>query len=457
MRIIFITLIIIFSSTLFAQDAEQKYNKVLSSIEKYYYQAFSKDEIINKGVNKLIETTPLFTPQEKKKINIKFKYYDNEYGVDSRESVDKKIKIIIEFLSKHVIYKEEVYNILIHATMQSLDVHSSYLDKKHMQELAIYTEGAFGGLGIAIGKKEKALSIISLIDDSPAFKAGIKVGDEIIKINETSCKNISLNKAVSLMRGKVNTSVNLIIDRNNKIIPVTIVRDFIKIRSVYSKKLPNDLLYLKITTFDKNALENITKAINENFLSRGAIILDVRNNPGGLITQAVGIADLFINRGNIITQKGRSSITQKSYNASKEKTLTDVPLVVLINAGSASAAEILSGALQIHHRATLIGERSFGKGNVQEILALNEEESIKLTVAQYFLADGNSIHNIGIKPNYVVNTDIIDGYDFALEAAEDYLNNKNLFNKKYLTQAYGLTMGHKRFRHQDIDKTLDFK
>ncbi len=356
-----------------------------------------------------------------------------------------------------MIYKEEIYNILIHSTMQSLDVHSSYLDKKHMQELTIYTEGAFGGLGIGISKKKKALIIISLIDNSPAFKAGIKVGDKIIKINEISCEHIPLNKAVTLMRGKVNTSVNLTIDRNNKIIPVTIVRDFIKIKSVYSKKLPNDLLYLKITTFDKNVLENITKAIDKNLLSSGAIILDVRNNPGGFTTQAVGIADLFISRGNIITQKGRSSITQKSYNASKEKTLTDVPLVVLINAGSASASEILSGALQMHHRATLIGERSFGKGNIQEILTLNEEESIKLTVAQYFLADGNSIHNIGIKPDYTINTDIIDGYDIALEAAEDYLNNKTIFNKKYFTQAYGSAMEHKRFRHQDIDKKLDFK
>ncbi|NOR57497.1 MAG: PDZ domain-containing protein, partial [Sulfurimonas sp.] len=420
MRIIFIALsTIIFSASLFALDGEEKYKKVVSNIEKHYYQAFSKDQIISKGVERFLETTSLLAKDDKKKINVKFKFYNNKYGEDSKESAYKKIKTIIEFLLKQMFSKEEIYDILIHVTMESLDAHSGYLDKKHMQELKIHTEGVFGGLGITIGKRENRLTIISPIDDTPAFKAGIKAGDVILKINEISSENMSIKKAVSLMRGKVNTSIKLTILRNTEIIPVTIVRDLIRIKSVDVRELPNDILYLKIVAFDKKALQNITKAIKQKSSSSGSIILDLRNNPGGLLSESVAIADLFMNRGNIITQKGRSSMALKSYDASKLKTLTEVPLVVLINAGSASASEILSGALQMHSRATIIGERSFGKGNVQAILPVTKEEYIKLTVAQYLLADGNSIHNIGLKPDYILNTDIVDGYDVALEAAED--------------------------------------
>ncbi|WP_372999777.1 S41 family peptidase [Sulfurimonas sp.] len=451
MRIIFIAIItVIFSASLFALDGEQKYNKVISSIEKYYYKAFSKDEIITKGLDEFIENTSLLGQDDKKKIDVKFKFYNNKYGKDSKESAYKKIKTIIEFLLKEMFSKEEIYDILIHATMESLDSHSSYLDKKHMQELKIQTEGVFGGLGITVGKRENKLTIVSPIDDTPAFKAGIKAGDIILKINEIPCENMSINKAVTLMRGKVNTSIKLTILRDSEIFPVTIVRDFIRIKSVDTRELPNDILYLKITTFDKNALKSITKAIKEKKSSNRSIILDLRNNPGGLLSESVAIADLFMNRGNIITQNGRSSIVLKSYSATEEKTLTEAPLVVLINAGSASASEILSGALQIHNRATIIGERSFGKGNVQSIIPISKEESIKLTVAHYLLADGNSIHNIGIKPNYIVNTDIENGYDVALAAAEDYLNNQNIFKNKYLTKAYGTGIERKRFRNQNI-------
>jgi len=451
MRILLIALTtIILTTSLFSLEGEQKYKKVISSIEKYYYQAFSKDKIISKGVGEFLETTSLISKDDKKKINVKFKFYNNKYGADSKESAYKKIKTIIEFLLKEMFSKEEIYDILIHATMESLDAHSSYLDKKHMQELKILTEGVFGGLGITIGKRENRLTIISPIDDTPAFKAGIKAGDIILKINEISSENMSISKAVSLMRGKVNTSIKLTILRNTEIFPVTIVRDLIRIKSVETRELPNDILYLKISTFDKKALQNITKAIKQKSSSYDSIVLDLRNNPGGLLSESVAIADLFMNRGNIITQKGRLSMALKSYNASKEKTLTEVPLVVLINSGSASASEILSGSLQMHNRATIIGERSFGKGNVQAILPITKEESIKLTVAQYLLADGNSIHNIGIKPNYIVNTDIVDGYDVALEAAEDYLNNKNIFDNKYLAKAYGSGLERKRFRNQNI-------
>ncbi|EDZ63837.1 periplasmic protease, S41A subfamily [Sulfurimonas gotlandica GD1] len=440
----------IFTTSLFGLDAKVKYDKVISSVEKYYYIAFTKDQIINKGIAEFLASTSLLNADAKKKINTKFTFYDNKYGADSKECAYEKIKTIIEFLLQQMFSNEEVYDILIHSTMNSLDAHSSYLDKKHMQELKVQTEGVFGGLGITVSKKEKKLTVVSPLDNTPAFRAGIKAGDIILKINELPCENMSLNKAVSLMRGKVDTSINLTISRKGELIPITIVRELIKIRSVDARELPNDILYLKISTFDKKVINDLSKAI-KNYETNGmGIILDLRNNPGGLLSEAVDVVDMFMNRGNIITQQGRSSFDKVSYDTSKEKTLTEAPLVVLINAGSASASEIVSGALQVHHRATLMGERSFGKGYVQAILPIDEEESVKLTVAEYLLADGKSIHNIGIKPDYEIDADIVDGYDRVLEAAQDYLNNKAIFDEKYLAKAYGIQTLSKRFRNKNI-------
>ncbi|MFT5835139.1 MAG: carboxyl-terminal processing protease [Sulfurimonas sp.] len=417
MRIVFMALVaVIFTASIFALDNEQKYHKVVSTIEKNYYLSLSKNQIISKGLLEFVNTTSLLSKAQKKKIYIKFKSYD----------INKKINIIKELLVQNLFSKEEIYKILINETMKSLDANSNYLDKKHMQSLKIQTEGVYGGLGLRISKKNSALTVLSSLHNSPAFKAGIKKGDIILKINDFTSENISLSEAANLMRGKVNTSIKLTILRNAEIRHLSVIRNFIQIKSVDAKKLSNDILYLKILTFDKHALEHITKLMKENLDSTKSIIIDLRNNPGGLLTQAVGIADLFMNRGNIITQKGRSNIPQTIYNASKENTLTNLPLVVIINKESASAAEILSGALQMHNRATLIGEKSFGKGNVQAIFPINKEESIKLTVAQYLLADGNSIHNIGIKPDYNVNTDIVDGYDLALDKAQEYLSNKKI-------------------------------
>lgn len=431
MRMIIVPLaIIIFATSLFGLDANAKYDKVVLSIEKHYYQVLTKYQIMNKGMNEFLKTTSLLTQDDKIRINIKFNSYDNKYGINSKESIYRKIKITTDTLLNQMFSKEKIYEILIDSTLRSLDAHSSYLDKKHMQDLKIQTEGVFGGLGITVSKKEKKLIVVSTLDDSPAFKAGIKAGDKIIKISEIFCENILLSKAVTLMRGKVGTYINLTIDRKGHIFKVNILRDFVKVKSVEFKKLPNNILYLKISVFDKKTFVDIAKVIEKNEASSKGIVLDLRNNPGGLLSEAVNVADIFMNRGNIITQKGRSNKSLKSYDASSKKTLTDVPLVILINAGSASASEILSGALQIHKRATLIGEKSFGKGIVQTVFPINKEESIKLTVAQYFLADGKSINNIGITPDYEVNADIVDGYDIALEVAENYFKNKNLFYEK---------------------------
>ncbi|WP_373034946.1 S41 family peptidase [Sulfurimonas sp.] len=451
MRIIIIALTIaIFGTSLFAIDAKEKYDKVISNIEKYYYKPYTKDQITDKSIEEFLKTTSLLSESNHKKIDAKFSFYDREYGKSSSESLNKKIKTIIDFLLKQMYSYEEIYDMLIHSSMDSLDPHSSYLDKKHMQELKIQTEGVFGGLGITVSKKDNRLTVVSPLDDSPAFHAGIKAGDIILEINDLPTENMPLNKAVSLMRGKVNTSINLVILQKDKMIPITIVRDLIKIKSVYSKQLDDDILYLRISSFDKKSIDNVSDAIRKNITSNRGIILDLRNNPGGLLDQAIGVADIFMNRGTIIAQKGRKSVGEKVYNASKTNTLTDLPLVVLINAGSASASEILSGALQIHHRATIFGESSFGKGTVQAILPITKEESIKLTIAEYLLADGNSINNIGIKPDYQIDTDVIDGKDTALEAAEDYLSGQNLFKKKFLAKAYGPVPHEKRFRNKDI-------
>jgi len=271
-----------------------------------------------------------------------------------------------------------------------------------------------------------------------------------LKIDDLSSENMSLDRAVSLMRGKVDTSITLTILRYNKIMPVTIIRSLISIKSVHTKKLPNNMLYLRISSFDKKVLKKITVFLKEKDSYKGGIILDLRNNPGGLLNQAIGVVDLFISRGNIITQKGRSSIGRKTYDASTNKTLTKAPLVVLINSGSASASEIVSGALQMHSRATLIGERSFGKGSVQAILPINNEEYMKITIAEYLLADGNSINRIGIKPDFEIDADVIEVDDKVLEAAKDYLLDKKLFESKVFAKAYRSQAQKNRYRNQNI-------
>lgn len=451
MRIIIITFtLVLFGTSLSAGVGEEKYEKVVSIIEKYYYKPLSKDEIINKGVNAFLKSTSILSPSDKKKINTKFNFYDKNYGEDTKEGVHKKIKTIINFLLEQMFSKEEIYDILIHSTMESLDAHSSYLDKKNLQELKIQIKGVFGGLGIAVGKKEKKLIVVSPFDDTPAFNAGIKAGDVILNINGFSCENMSIDKAVSLMRGKVKTSINLTIERKGEIIPITIIRGLITIKSVYCKNLPNDILYLRISAFDKQVVKNVSSCIEENTDANSRIILDLRNNPGGLLDQAVGLADVFMNRGIIVTQKARHSRDDKTYSASKKNTVTNTPLVVLINSGSASASEIVSGSLQTHHRATVFGERSFGKGTVQVVIPINNDEAIKLTMMKFFLADGSSINNIGIKPDYQIEADMVDKKDIALQATEDYLNNQNLFNKRFFAQAYGPEPYEKRFKNKDI-------
>ena len=297
----------------------------------------------------------------------------------------------------------EIINKAIKGLMANLDAHSSFLDAKSFKEMKIQTSGEFGGLGITVGMRDGALTVIAPLDGTPAYKAGLKSGDIILKINDQSTLNMTLDEAVSLMRGKPKTKIDLTIVRKNRPKPlvVTIVRDIIKIQSVYTKKIDNDILYIRVVSFDKKVVKGIKKALTDNPSAKG-IIIDLRNNPGGLLDQAVGTVDLFVDEGVIVSQKGRVKNENEVYKAHKKGTYSNIPIVVLVNGGSASASEIVSGSLQDHRRAVIVGEKTFGKGSVQIILPVNETEAMRLTIARYYLPSGRTIQAVGVTPDIVV-------------------------------------------------------
>lgn len=299
---------------------------------------------------------------------------------------------------------EELMDKALMGMMSNIDAHSSYLTQKEYKNLKVQTNGEFGGLGITVGIRDGALTVIAPIEGTPADKAGLKASDIILKIDDKSTLNMTIDEAVSLMRGKPGEDIDLTIVRDGETKPLTfnIVRDIIKIQSVYAKTIGDDILYVRITSFDKKVVEDVTKEIKRRKTTTKGIVLDLRNNPGGLLDQAVGVVDLFVDEGNIVSQKGKSEAEKESYNASSKNTITKAPLVVLVNAGSASASEIVSGALQDHKRAVIVGENTFGKGSVQVVLPITENEAIKLTVARYYLPSGRTIQAVGVKPDIEV-------------------------------------------------------
>ena len=325
------------------------------------------------------------------------------------ESLSKLTKVIgtVEKYYVDDIKLQEIVDKALKGLMQELDAHSSYLDKKASKEMSIQTQGEFGGLGITVGMRDGALTVISPIDDTPAFKAGVKSLDIILKINETSTIGITLDEAVNMMRGEPNTEIKLTLVRKGdpKPIEVKMKRDIIKVQSVFAKKLEGEnVLYLRVSSFDTKVSTELEKAIKENKDAKG-IILDLRNNPGGLLNQAIGVVDLFVKDGVIVSQKGRDVADEEKFEANKLGYKTDLPLVVLVNEGSASASEIVSGALQDHKRAIVIGEKTFGKGSVQAVLPIDNEktENIKLTIAKYYLPSGRTIQAEGVTPDVIAS------------------------------------------------------
>ncbi len=293
--------------------------------------------------------------------------------------------------------------------LSNLDPHSAFMDAKAFKDLNIQTKGEFGGLGIVVGMKKGALTIIAPIDDTPAYKAGVKAGDIILKIDNKSTLGMSIDEAVKLMRGKPKTKITLTLVRKGKSKPVIvhITRDIIKIQSVKPKIVYLDkdkkeyALYIKITSFDSKVVQGVKKALDKYKDAKG-IIFDLRNNPGGLLSQATGLLDMFIDKGVLVSQKGRVKEENVVYKAHSEGTHKNIPITVLVNGGSASASEIVSGALQDHHRAAIIGEKTFGKGSVQIVVPLGNGEGVKLTVARYYLPSGRTIQNKGVTPDVVV-------------------------------------------------------
>jgi len=288
--------------------------------------------------------------------------------------------------------------------MTNLDAHSTFMDTKAYRDLNVQTKGEFGGLGISIGMKDGALTVIAPLDGTPAFRAGVKAGDIILKIDDKATIGMNIDESVKLMRGKPKTDVVLTIIRKKAVKPlkIKITRDIIKIQSVYAKTIDGKILYLHVTSFDQKVVEDVKKAIKENPKTEG-IILDLRNNPGGLLDQAIGLVDLFVDKGIIVSQKGKSKQETIDYKAHSEETDKTTPIVVLVNGGSASASEIVSGSLQDFNRSIVVGEKTFGKGSVQIVMPIGKNEALKLTVARYYLPSGRTIQAVGVTPDITVH------------------------------------------------------
>jgi len=297
----------------------------------------------------------------------------------------------------------------IRGMLSGLDPHSTYLSPDEYNELRIGTSGEFGGLGIQVGMEDGFVKVISPIDDTPAFKAGLEAGDLIIRLDEKTVKGLTLNDAVKIMRGKPGTDIELTVVREGENKPLTFVvtRDIIKVKSVKNRMLDPGYGYIRISNFQSRTAPQLLEAINdlkeENKASLKGLVLDLRNNPGGVLNAAAEVSDLFINKGKLVYTEGRIDNSHYEYNAKPGDILDGAPVVVLINGGSASASEIVAGALQDHRRAIVMGSKSFGKGSVQTIQELRSGGAVKITTARYFTPNGRSIQGAGITPDIVLD------------------------------------------------------
>ena len=317
----------------------------------------------------------------------------------------------------------------INGMLTSLDPHSSYLDYDSFNYMNEQTKGKFGGLGIEITMENGLVKVVSPIDDTPAAKAGIKAGDYITNIDDETVVGMSLNEAVSKLRGKVGTKVKLSIRRvNSKPLELTIKRQEIKIQSVKSEIKNDEISYIRISSFSEDidktiseAIENAKKELKNKLIG---IVIDVRNNPGGLLDQAVEVSDLFLEKGEIVSTRSRNESDTVKFMATEGDIAKDLPIVIMINEGSASASEILAGALQDHRRAVVLGEKSFGKGSVQTVIPLRDFGAMRITTARYYTPSGRSIQAKGIEPDILVKPAKVEELEsYALNISEADLNN----------------------------------
>ena len=302
--------------------------------------------------------------------------------------------------------QSEVIDGAINGMLQSLDPFSAYMSPESFKNMNVETSGEFGGLGIEVTMESGFVKVITPMEDSPADKVGVKAGDYIIKINEKQVKGLNLMEAVNLMRGKIGTSINITVRRLDveEDLKFVIVRDKIKVREV-SSTIKENVGYIRLRAFNEQSGDQLLKKIKDLSKTNKNLkgyILDLRNNPGGLLSQAVQISDAFLDSGEIVSIKGRDKNDIKIYTARKGDAIKGKPLIVLINRGSASASEIVSGALKDHKRAILLGEKTFGKGSVQTIIPLKNKGGLRLTTAKYYLPSGTSISEIGVEPDIVV-------------------------------------------------------
>ena len=353
-------------------------------------------------------------------------FYLNKTVISAEIDIYKKIDLFGEVLEK--INKEyvdefnqsESMDSAINGLLQSLDPYSSYMSPKIFDEMQTETSGEFGGLGIEVSMEAGVVKVISPIDDTPASRAGLKAGDYIVKINDVQVQGKSLSEAVDLMRGPVGSGIELTVRRRGerKALTFNIVREVIQVQSVKSEIIDENIGYIRLTSFNDNSSDQIEKQIKKLKKDKNlnSFILDLRNNPGGLLSQAIKISDFFLENGEIVSTKSRKKSENRKWFAKKGDITDGKTLLVLINYGSASASEIVAGALKDHKRAIIVGENSFGKGSVQSIIPLKNRGAIRLTVAKYYLPSGKSISEVGVRPDIEVNE---EGDDFRIKTDTD--------------------------------------
>ena len=358
----------------------------------------------------------------------------NKSFAETEKNIYEKIDLFSEVLNKidkeyvESVNQSDAMDAAINGVLQSLDPYSAYMSPEVFSDMQTETSGKFGGLGIEVGMEHGVVKVISPIDNSPASRVGVKAGDYIVKINDIQVQGKSLTEAVEIMRGPVGSDIKITVRRRGvkKAIIFKITREIIKIESVKSKYIDKSVGYLRLTSFNENSGDQIKDKIKE-FNKKKDIkgyILDLRNNPGGLLSQAIKIADFFLENGEIVSTKGRKISENRRWFAKKGDLTKGKTLIVLINEGSASASEIVAGALKDHKRAILVGENSYGKGSVQSIIPLKNKGAIRLTISKYYLPSGKSISEVGVTPDieveessdaFVINTDTDNQLNFAVK------------------------------------------